>query len=61
MASLLSLLEKDLHTIHKFDGTNFAMWKEQIQDVVVQRNQPARLLERDENDGLSNAQWLADT
>ncbi|MCO5580858.1 hypothetical protein L7F22_034731 [Adiantum nelumboides] len=29
--------EKDVYNIWKCDGTNFAIWKEQIQDVLIQK------------------------
>lgn len=31
----LSTKDRDAYDIKKFDGTNFALWKEQIQDVLV--------------------------
>ena len=31
--------ERELYNIRKFDGTNFSLWKEQIQDVLVQKKQ----------------------
>ena len=31
--------ERELYNIKKFDGTNFNLWKEQIQDVLVQKKQ----------------------
>jgi hypothetical protein len=34
-----SFLEKDHVEIRKFDGSNFALWKNQMCDVLVQRRQ----------------------
>ena len=31
--------ERELFNIGKFDGTNFSLWKEQIQDELVQKKQ----------------------
>ena len=31
--------DKDVYDIKKFDASNFALWKEQIQDVLVQKKQ----------------------
>ncbi|MCO5550245.1 hypothetical protein L7F22_003728 [Adiantum nelumboides] len=31
--------EKDVYNIQKFDGINFAIWKDQIQDVLIQKGQ----------------------
>ena len=50
-----SLSEKDIYSIHKFDGTNVSIWKEQIQDVLIQKGQLQPLLEREQ--GITNADW----
>ena len=50
-----SLSEKDIYSIHKFDGTNFPIWKEQIDDVLRQKWQLQPLLEREE--GITDAEW----
>ena len=34
-----SFLGKDHIEIRKFDGSNFALWKNQMRDVLVQRKQ----------------------
>ena len=48
--------EKDIYNIRKFDGTNFPIWKEQIQDVLIQKGQEEPITERPE--GVYNdAQW----
>ena len=47
--------EKDVYNIRKFDGTNFAIWKEQIQDVLIQKGQLDPIFERPE--GMSDAEW----
>ena len=31
--------ERDVYDIRKFDGNNFALWKEQMQAVLVQKKQ----------------------
>lgn len=49
--------EKDIYNIRKFDGTNFSIWKKQIQDVLTQKNQLVPLSERQENDGMSEVEW----
>ena len=51
--------EKEVYDIKKFDGTNFALWKEQIQDVLVQKNQLDAILsaQRTEEMGLTDIQW----
>ena len=36
---MASSSERELFNIRKFDGTNFSLWKEQIQDVLVQKKQ----------------------
>ena len=36
--------ERDVYDIKKFDGLNFALWIEQIQDILVQKKQMDRIL-----------------
>ena len=36
--------ERDVYDIKKFDGLNFALWIEQIQDILVQKKQKALIL-----------------
>ena len=50
---------RDVYDIKKFDGSNFALWKEQIQDVLVQKKQRLPILhaERGEDMRLNQAQW----
>ena len=31
--------DKDFYGIENFDGSNFGLWKEQIQDILVQKKQ----------------------
>ena len=38
--------EKDIYNIRKFDGTNFPIWKEQIQDVLIQKGQEEPITEK---------------
>ena len=42
-ALMVSLSAKDSSgfDIRKFDGSNFGLWKEQIQDILVQKKQRA--------------------
>ena len=47
--------KKDIYSIRKFDGTNFPVWKEQIQDVLIQKGQLQPLHEREE--GIIDAEW----
>eukprot|EP00250_Pteridium_aquilinum_P021200 c25051_g1_i1 orf=1172-1807(-) len=39
-----SMKDRDVYDIKKFDGSNFALWKEQIQDILVQKKQKAPIL-----------------
>ena len=50
-----SLSNKDMYSIRKFDDTNFPIWKEQIQDVLIQKGQLQPLLEREEE--INDAEW----
>ena len=34
-----TIKERDIYDIKKFDGTNFQLWKNQMQDVLVQKKQ----------------------
>ena len=36
-----SAKDSSVFDIKKFDGSNFALWKEQIQDILVQKKQRA--------------------
>ena len=51
--------EKEVYDMKKFDGTNFALWKEHIQDVLVQKNQLDAILSAQciEEMGLTDIQW----
>ena len=51
--------EHDVYDIKKFDGTNFALWKNQIQDVLVQKKQkfPITHANRIEEMNLTLFQW----
>ena len=50
---------KDVYGIKKFDGSNFAVWKEQIQDVLVQKKQRLPILQngRTKDSGLTQIRW----
>ena len=39
--ALLSAKDSSGFDIRKFDGSNFGLWKEQIQDILVQKKQKA--------------------
>ena len=39
-----STKDSDVYDIKKFDGSNFALWKVQIQDILVQKKQKAPIL-----------------
>ena len=57
--ALMASLTREVYDIKKFDGSNFALWKEQIQDVLVQKKQRLPILHahRAENMGLTHVQW----
>ena len=50
---LLVSKDRDVYDIKKFDDSNFALWKEPIQDVLVQKKQrlPICYNARTEGDG----------
>ena len=50
---------KDVYDIKKFDGSNFALWKEQIQGVLVQKKQRLPILQNStiEDNILTQIQW----
>ncbi|MCO5602815.1 hypothetical protein L7F22_056954 [Adiantum nelumboides] len=48
--------EKDVYNIWKFDGMNFAIWNEQIQDVLIQKGQLDCIMERPESE-YTNKEW----
>ena len=50
---------RDVYDIKKIDGSNFALWKEQIQDILVQKKQRLPILhaQRAEHMGLTQVQW----
>lgn len=52
-------LSKDVYDINKFDGTNFAFWKEQIQDVLVYKKQHLPILYaiRTEEMNMTQLDW----
>ena len=39
-----STKDNSVFDIKKFDGSNFALWKEQIQDILVQKKQKAPIV-----------------
>ena len=51
--------EHDVYEIKKFDDTNFALWKNQIQDVLIQKKQklPITHADRIEDMNLTQFQW----
>ena len=51
--------ERDVYDICKFDGNNFALWKEQMQDVLVQKKQRLPIMQatRTENLGMTQIEW----
>eukprot|EP00250_Pteridium_aquilinum_P034389 c7515_g2_i1 orf=214-894(+) len=51
-----SALEKEEYYIKKFDGTNFAIWKQCMHDVVINKGLIAPLRERKEN-AYTDEQW----
>ncbi|MCO5587801.1 hypothetical protein L7F22_041753 [Adiantum nelumboides] len=53
---MASSSKKDIYNIKKFDGTNFPIWKEQIQDVLIQKGDLDPILEREEN-AYTDAEW----
>ncbi|MCO5587106.1 hypothetical protein L7F22_041053 [Adiantum nelumboides] len=55
----MSLKEHDVYDIKKFDGPNFALWKNQMQDVLVQKKKklPIMYLERTEQMNMTQFQW----
>ena len=58
-SSLMASKDKDVYDIRKFDGTNFALWKEQMQDVLVQKKQRLPILypERTEEMDMTQLEW----
>ena len=58
---MASSSERELYNIKKFDGTNLSLWKEKIQDVLVQKKQLKPIsgpIARPPN--MSEADWLED-
>ena len=51
--------EHDVYDIRKFDGNNFALWKEQMQDVLVQKKQRLPIMQATctENLGMTQIEW----
>ncbi|MCO5579782.1 hypothetical protein L7F22_033644 [Adiantum nelumboides] len=51
--------DRDIYDITKFDGTNFQLWKNQIQDVLVQKKQklPIIYATQIEEMNLTQFQW----
>ena len=56
---MASSSERELFNIRNFDGTNFTLWKEQIQDVLVQKKQ-FKLVEglNAKRTDMSDANWV---
>lgn len=55
--ALSSTSKKDFNIICKSNGTNFLIWKEQIQDVFIQKSQMAPLFGCIESDACIEADW----
>ena len=51
--------ERDIYDIKKFDGTNFQLWKNQMQDVLVQKKQKLSIIygAHTEEMNLTQFQW----
>ncbi|MCO5564089.1 hypothetical protein L7F22_017745 [Adiantum nelumboides] len=51
--------DHDIYDIKQFDGTNFQLWKNQMQDVLVQKKQklPIIYATRSEEMNLTQFQW----
>ncbi|MCO5559977.1 hypothetical protein L7F22_013581 [Adiantum nelumboides] len=56
LVAMSSSDEKDVYNIQKFDGINFAIWKEQIQDVLIQKGQLGPIMERLEGE-YTDIEW----
>ena len=51
--------EHDVYDIKNFNNTNFALWKNQIQDVLIQKKQklPIAHVDRAEEMNLTQFHW----
>ena len=51
--------ERNVYDMRKFDGNNFALWKEQMQDVLVQKKQRLPIMHATctENLGMTQIEW----
>ena len=56
---MASSRDKDVYDIKKYDGSNFTLWKEQIQYVLVQKKQRLCILRatRTEQMNLTHFEW----
>ena len=57
--ALMASKDRDVYDIKKFDGSNFALWKEKIQDVLVQKKQriPICYNARTEEMDMTQIEW----
>ena len=56
---MVSSRDKDVYDIKKFDGSNFALWKEHIQDILLQKKQRLPILQatRIEHMNMTQFEW----
>ena len=52
---MASSSDKEDYYIHKFDGTNFTIWKDWMMDVLTNKGLIEPLYERQENFGYTDA------
>ncbi|MCO5601899.1 hypothetical protein L7F22_056025 [Adiantum nelumboides] len=54
-ATMSTSKDRDIYDIKQFDGTNFQLWKNQMQDVLVQKKQKLLIIYEEIN--LTEFQW----
>ena len=57
---MASSRDKDVYDIKKFDGSNFALWTEKIQDVLVQKKQRLPILHATRIEEMNMTQFAWD-
>ena len=57
---MASSRDKDVYDIKKFDGLNFVLWKEKIQDVLVQKKQRLPILHATRTEQMNMTQFAWD-
>ena len=57
---MVSSRDKDVYDIKKFDGSNFALWREQIQDVLAQKKHRLPILHATRNEDMNMTQFAWD-